>query len=576
MTSYPSLKRWLALGLTVALIGAPLAYWLTRGKIPTPIDANPASAQEPKEGDWTMYGGTPARNMVNLKAKGLPVKWDIGDPEEKKAPVGIKWVAGLGSKAYGGPVVANGRVFLGTNNQNPRDKKWIKLVPVLDQNDKPKLDKAGKPILALGPVDLGVVMCFNEADGAYQWQTVFEKLPGGQVVDWPREGICSTPHVVDDRLYFVSNRCTVVCANVKTGDKIWEYDMIGELDVFPHNISDCSPLFLRDKAKKESLWVVTSNGVNEDHINVPKPSAPSFIKLDIGKDGPKLAWKDNTPTAALLTAPKAGLGEKDFFKQLVNSGKLIQHGQWANPAFDIINGEPQIVFPGGDGWIRAYDPQGKLIWEFDCNPKDSKYELLGKGTRNDFIATPVIYKNRVYIGVGQDPEHKFGVGHFYCIDMTKKGDVSPELVTDATVFPPKTKPNPNSAQVWHYGGVIMDPDVQKKLRRNYYFGRTMSTAAIHEDVLYIAELSGILHCMDANTGKIHWEFDTRSEIWSSPYYADGKVYLGTDDKAVWVFEHGKTLKKLAENEMDGRVRATPIAANGVLYVMTENKLYAIK
>ena len=61
--------------------------------------------------------------------------------------------------------------------------------------------------------------------------------------------------------------------------------------------------------------------------------------------------------------------------------------------------------PGGDGWIYSFDPDGKLLWKFDCNPKDAEYELGGKGTRSDFIATPVIYKDRVYIGVGQDPEH---------------------------------------------------------------------------------------------------------------------------------------------------------------------------
>lgn len=570
MSCCPYLKRWLAAGLTMIVLGVAVYFIPRNGNQPVfLVEATPALAQAPKEGDWIMYGGTNSRNMVNLAAKGTPVEWDI---DAKK---GVKWVAALGSKAYGGPVVAGGRVFIGTNNQNPRDKKWIKLVPKLDQNDKPLKDKNGKEILQLGPVDLGVVMCFDEAKGDFQWQAVAEKLPGGQVVDWPREGICSSPFVDGDRLYYVSNRCEVVCADVKTGAPHWTYSMIDKLGVFPHNISDCSPLLLKDK-----LYVVTSNGVNEDHINVPAPGAPSFIRLKVDKTSADVTWSNNSPTAALLDTPKKGQNEKDFFKALVNAGKLIQHGQWANPAYGVINGQAQVIFPGGDGWIYAFDPDAKKgdepIWKFDCNPKDAKYELLGKGTRNDFIATPVIYKNRVYIGVGQDPEHRTGVGHFYCIDMTKKGDVSPELVVNGNVFPPQTKPNPNSAQVWHYGGVITDKEEQKKLRRNYYFGRTMSTAAIHEDIVYISELSGLLHCLDADTGKKHWEFDTRSDIWSSPYYADGKVYLGTDDKTVFVFQHGKTFKKLAENDMDGRIRATPIVANGVLYVMTENKLYAIK
>ena len=528
-----------------SLIGGPLGDLddaQRRG--PSLIESAPLAAQGPKTNplDWTMYGGTPARNMANTAAKGLPTEWDT----DAKKPVNIKWVVELGSKAYGGPTIAGGRVFVGTNNQHPRDKKWV---------------KAGQPI------DLGVVMCFDEANGNFNWQAVFEKLPGGQVVDWPLEGICSSAHVEGDRIYYVSNRCEVVCTDVKTGESIWKLDMIKELGVFPHNLSDCSPLLVGN-----DLWVVTSNGVNEDHINIPAPKAPSFIKVD--KAEGKVLWQDNTPTAALLTAQKGNVNQKDFFKTLVNRGQLVQHGQWANPSYGVVNGEPQVIFPGGDGWVRAFDPQGKLIWKFDCNPKDAKYAL--RRTRSDFIATPVIYKNRVYIGVGQDPEHESGVGHLWCIDMTKKGDVSPELVTDDSVFPPKTKKNPNSAEVWHYGGPIADKAEQKKLRRNYYFGRTMSTCAIHDDIVYACDLSGLLQALDANTGKVHWEYDTKSDTWSSPYYADGKVYLGGDDSMVRVFEHGKKMKLLAENDMGARVRATPVAANGVLYVMTENKLYAIK
>ena len=232
---------------------------------------------------------------------------------------------------------------------------------------------------------------------------------------------------------------------------------------------------------------------------------------------------------------------------------MIQHGQWANPAYAVVKGQPQVIFPGGDGWIYAFDPQAKSgdapIWKFDCNPKDAKYELAGTGNRSDFIATPVIYKNRVYIGTGQDPEHNTGVGHLWCIDMTKRGDVSPELVTDDTVWPPKTQKNPNSALVWHYGGVIADPKERKKLGRNYYFGRTMSTCAIHDGLVYAADLNGVLHCLDANNGQKLWEHDTNEPIWSSPYYADGKVYLGNDGDQVLVFAHGKQKKLLAENDM---------------------------
>src|SRR5262249_52084831 len=160
-----------------------------------------------------------------------------------------------------------------------------------------------------------------------------------------------------------------------------------------------------------------------------------------------------------------------------------------NPVYAEVNGKPQVIFPGGDGWLYSFEPRtGKVIWKFDANPKDSIYVLGGKGTRNDFVATPVVYDNKVYIGVGQDPEHKDAVGHLWCVDITKEGDVSPELVTDDSKFPPTTKPNPNSAVVWHYGGI--DPKGQE---RSYLFGRTLSTCAVHDGLCYAADLTGMFY-----------------------------------------------------------------------------------
>jgi len=544
MTSYPALKRSLSAVVTIGVFGVIVALLIARSNSE---GEKAVAAQNADAGikatatDWPIYGGSPARNMVSLNAKDIPAEWITDEGETEN----IKWTADLGSKAYGGPIIANGRIFVGTNNQKPRNPKDI--------------GPDGQPI------DLGVLMCFEQATGKFLWQTTYKKLAAGQVQDWPREGICSSPIVDGDKVYYVSNRCELVAAKVEDGSIVWKLDMIGKLGVFPHNLATCSPLIVGDK-----LFVVTANGVNEDHISVPAPKAPSFLCVD--KSDGKIIWQNNDPTKNLLEAG-AVADTEEFFKALVNRAKLIQHGQWSNPSYGVINGQPQVIFPGGDGWIYAFEPDsGKTIWKFDCNPKDSAYQLGGRGTRNDFIATPVIYKDRVYIGVGQDPEHDTGVGHLWCIDMTKKGDVSPEIVTDSAAFPPKTEKNPNSAMVWHYGGKG-DP---KKIRRNYYFGRTMSTCAIKDDLVYISELAGMIHCLDANTGESYWNHDTLSTTWSSPYLADNKVFLGVDGEVVFVFEHSKKKRVLAENEMGGRVRATPVAVGNTLYVMTENKLFAIE
>src|SRR5438874_1057688 len=477
-----------------------------RSAIPyaTGADAKDGTAGHP------MFGGTPSRNMVNLTDKNIPDKFEA---EGKDVLV---WKADLGSKAYGGPVIAGGKVYVGTNNARPRNPRDAKKTPEGD----------------LEPVDKGVVMVFDEKSGKFLWQAVHDKLSGaGRVHDWPDEGICSTPTVEGDRVYYVTNRCTVVCADVEgmangnqgfTGEKykdpsdvdiIWEYDMMKELNVFPHNMSACCPLIVGD-----IIYVVTANGVDEGHLNIPQPQAPSFIAMD--KKTGKLIWKSNAP------------------------GRNILHGQWSNPVYGEIGGVRQVIFPGGDGWLHSFVPEtGELIWKFDANPKDAVYELAGAGTRNDFIGTPVVYDNKVYIGVGQDPEHSTGIGHFWCIAPTKKGDISPTLETGKTPEgKPIEKPNPNGCAAWHFGG----DETRKWSVRDFKFGRTMSTACIVDDVLYISELTGILHCLNAKTGEHYWQYDTKASIWGSPFYCDGKVYLANDQGDLYVFRHDKKPEKIDE------------------------------
>lgn len=506
---------------------------------------------------WPMFGGTNQRNLVNTLERNLPTTWSVVKNKQRN----IKWVAQLGSRCYGSPVIAGGRVFLGTNNEFQR-------------NPQIKGDK-------------GILLCLSEADGSFQWQAVHEKLPTGMVNDWPREGVASTPVVEGNRLYYVSNRCELICADTEgfqdgsndgvqdeehqgpgNVDIIWRLDMRKEQGVFPHNLAVCSPLIADDL-----VFVVTGNGVDEEHLRVPVPHAPSFLAAD--KKTGKVVWQNSSPSAR---SPIIMPGEhikafNDRQRDAQSRGDTILHGQWSNPAYCVIRGRPQVIFPGGDGWIYAFEPRtGHLIWKFDCNPKSAKYILGGRGTRNELVGTPVVFADRCYIGVGQDPEHGEGVGHLWCIDATRTGDLSPELVTNPRRDPVETTANPNSGAIWHYGG----PSKKEPFDRDFRFGRTMSTCAIHDGLLYIAELGGYLHCLDARTGARYWVEDLKGSIWGSPFCVDGKVYLGNEDGDLFVYAHGKRPVRLSMIEMERGIKGTPVAVNGVLYIATEGFLYAIQ
>lgn len=496
-------------------LGSPAVQLVGSALLPalllTTLSAAPAP--ERSANDWPMLGGTPQRNMANPLAKGLPGTWDI----EKPKGGNVKWSAPVGTITYGGPVVAGGKVFVGTNNDKPRD-------PAVKG-------------------DMGILMCFEAATGKFLWQAVHEKLPNPDENDTPKHGVASAPVVEGERLYYVSNRCEVVCADVATGKAHWKLDMVEELKVFPCYLAICSPLIVGD-----NVFVVTANGVSPGSHKLQEPKAPSFVAVN--KKTGKVAWMSNLP------------------------GDKIMEGQWGNPCAATVKGVNQVIFPGGDGWLYAFKAEtGDLLWKFDCNPKASVYKPGGKGDRSYLVATPVIYEDRLYVGTGQNPEDGPGVGHLWCVDITKEpANKEKDLSPVGDNFDPKAPANKDSGLVWHFGGPILPKPADG---REVVFGRTISTVAIHDGLVYAAELEGYLHCLDAKTGQKYWEYDTKDATWNSPYYADGKVFLGTDGGDLYVFSAGKDQKAPDKINMKEAMKVPPVAAGGVLYMTNGSTLFAI-
>lgn len=510
---------------------------------PKAAAAKPApkeAAAGKSSGDWSMWGGDPSRNMVNSTTG---ISLDFEAAEDAKDGKNILWTATLGSQTYGNPIVAGGKVFVGTNNGG-------------EYRENHKGDR-------------GCVLCFNEEDGKFLWQLTREKLPQGRVNDWPEQGICSTPCIEDGRLYVATNRCELMCIDVEgfhdgenngpykdeadteelDADIVWSLDMIEELGVFPHNLATSSPVIHGDL-----ILLVTSNGVDEAHLEVPSPRAPCFIAVN--KKTGEVVWEDNSP--ALDSKAPAPFNN-------------ILHGQWGSPAIGEVNGKAQVFMPGGDGVLYSYDVEsGELIWWFDLNPKDSAWELGGRGTRNAIISTPVFKDGSIVLAVGQDPEHGEGVGHLFRIDATKKGDVSP-MIADGESY----KENPNSGQIWHYGGVDEDGSVTGE-ENGLIFRRTISTVAISDGLVYAPDLSGFLHCIDFKTGKQKWVFDTFAAVWGSPMVIDGHVLLGDEDGEMIILKAGDKLEEVATKTFNSSIYSTPTIANGRMYVSDRSRLYAIK
>jgi outer membrane protein assembly factor BamB len=488
--------------------------------------------------DWPAWGGNDLGRNMYSPAKGLPTEFDAGKPKagsdeiDLKTTKNVKWAVKLGSQSYANPTVFNGKVFVGTNNETPRDPKHVG--------------------------DRSIMMCFDEKTGAFLWQLVVPKLKSGKVNDWENLGLFSSPVHDGKYLYIVTSRCEVLCLDIngmadgndgpykdeakyvvmdtgkapvepglKDADIIWRYDMMDELGVFPHNASNCNILMLGDL-----IYVSTSNGQDWTHVNVPSPNSPSFIAL-------------NKKTGALEGEDDAKIGPRIF------------HGQWSSPAAGQVNGKWQVYYGGGDGVLYAFDQKPvkdgdtallKTAWQFDCVPADYKVKD-GKPIKypaaegpSEINSTPVFYKGKVYVAIGQDPEHGEGIGRLLCIDPTGSGDVT------------KTK------LVWDYKGIK----------------RSISTVSIDpaNGLLFIGDFSGFVHCLDADTGKLNWVHDMKAHMWGSTFVADGKVYVGDEDGDFAVLASSKEKKVLTEVNLGYPVYGTPIVANGVMYVLNQSYLYA--
>jgi len=503
--------------------------------------------------DWPQWGGHDDRNMV-ASERSLP-DWFV--PGEKKADGSgidpattrnVKWAVRLGSQTYGNPTVSGGRVFVGTNDFAIGDPKY----------------RATRG---------GLIKCLDAATGRLLWKLVIPRRETNDPnfnFDNLDLGVCSSPTIDGDRVYLVTNRCEVVCLDVHgmadgndgpfqdechytagpgkppvppgrdDADIVWRYDMIAELPVWPQDAANCSILVHGD-----FLYVCTSNGVDRSHDRLPYPLAPSLIVLD--KRTGRLVAKDNEK-----------IGTRTF------------HGQWSNPSLGCVGGRTLVFFGGGDGVCYAFAALERAapgvaplekVWSFDCNPPSYRFNRgkpipyrsgdvrLHRGNNNDgkflgpseIIATPAFYKNRAYVATGQDPSHGRGRGMLACIDAAKTGDITAR------------------GKVWTYDKI----------------GRSLSTVSIADGLLYVAETFGTLHCLDAETGKCYWTHDTKAEIWGSTLVADGKVYLGTQ-KSFRVFAAARGKKVLHEIHLGAPVYATPVAANGVLYVASQRYLWAVQ
>jgi len=475
--------------------------------------------------DHPQWGQNFSRNMVSDERR-LP---DSINPATGKS---LKWKARLGSETHSTPVIAAGKVLIGTNNDEPRDSR-----------------RQG---------DLSVLMCLDEKDGHLLWQLVVPKLTNSIFWDYPKAGICSPATVEGERVYVVSNRGEVLCldlnglANGNDGpfvdevhhavpvgdapleltktdaDIIWVFDIIKECGVRQHDQAYGSVLI-----DGPFLYVNTSNGVDDSHKQIHAPDAPSLIVLE--KATGRLVARDNE-----------------------RIGPRIFHSTWSPPTLGKAGSEARIFFAGGDGVLYGFEPLRTLpppgevvplkrVWRFDCDPtapkeQVHKYNSNRREGPSNIKSTPVFSDGRLFVTVGGDLWWGKNKAWLQCIDAEGTGDTT------------------GKSLVW---SIPLDK-------------HSLSTPSVADDLVFVADCGRKVYCVEARTGKVCWVQETNGEIWSSTLVADGKVYVGTCRGDLWVMAATREKKVLETVDFDSPIHGSPVAANGVLYVTTMHWLYAFQ
>lgn len=524
--------------------------------------------------DWPQWGRTSTRNMVspeqNLPDLQAAASADTTLFASGESPC-VKWKVRLGTTTWGNPTVAGGRVLVGTSG--------------------PKREG-------------GTIKCLDAATGHLLWQLIcparkfptperpekYEKYSPwdylaathAQTLGW---GVCSSTSIEGDRAYALTSRGELVCLDLRgmadgnqgpftdearykgggqkesplepiDADILWIVDLWTAVASRPADTFSNAALIHGDL-----LYISTCNGIERwpgwygKPAVPPSPNAPNLIAVD--KRTGRLVGADAEPI-----------------------GRRLLHGQWSPPSLGEVNGKPLVFYGGGDGVCYAFEalssvPEKQVtlrkVWSYDCNLPEYRgigvdnYSLGDRdvlryvtGDReaaardmaqhrdrdgrllsmSEIVGSPVCHGNRVYVAIGRDPRHGPGRGALHCIDATRCGDIT------------------QSGRIWCYDQI----------------DRTLATPSVVDGLVYIPDLTGRLHCLDADTGRCYWTFDAGQETWGSTLVADGKVYLVTR-KSFHVLAAGKEKRVLSSIRMGAE--CTPIVADGVVYVLLRGALYAL-
>ena len=313
-------------------------------------------------------------------------------------------------------------------------------------------------------------------------------------------------------------------------------------------------------------------------------------------------------------------GSKAWEYKFEAKGKLpdlhIKHNL-ASPSC-VTDGEFVYAWMG-TGQLVALDMKGRLVWERHLGTEIAPFDILW-----GHASSPTLYKNSLIILC----DHP---GHAYMLSLDKRtgkqlwrvdrGErrrsyTTPYVYTDGKcdkqvinsnqkieVFDPAT-----GKLLWQVGMPIRVPIgmpvyldgilyASRGYRSSPYLavrvggnadvtathlkwrvptgGPYVSSILLYQGLIYMATESGIVTCVDAESGETVWKKRFGGVFSASPAAADGNVYLTNEEGDTFILQAGREYNMLEQNSLGERTLASLAFSDGLLFIRTDEHLYAI-
>jgi outer membrane protein assembly factor BamB len=246
-----------------------------------------------------------------------------------------------------------------------------------------------------------------------------------------------------------------------------------------------------------------------------------------------------------------------------------QHGNGGSP---VLYGDLLIVSCDGsdEAFVVALDTRtGKVRWKTRRRqPWDQAYStpLVIRVGEQDQIVSVGAYRAAAY-----DPasgKELWRVSYGSGFSNVPRPVYGHGLVYIATGFqqPTVIAVRPDGS------GDVTRTHVAWTLRRSAPF---TPSPLIVGDELYIVNDLGILSCLDARSGAILWQQRLGGNYSASPVFADGRIYVQSEEGVTTVIAPGREFRRLAINRLDGATLASMAVSDGAIFVRSDSHLYRI-